>query len=342
MDLQSGLPFGFDEPQDTRYSHTEPSFERVLHIFHREWLGIRAAAGYLPGRKLAISAHADLGGFLPELVAMILGTAPDRIVFHGWSEQAAGLCNALLNAGASDRVFIVFHGSPAQWHDDYDRRQALTCLRLAAEGAVRKVHVLKSGFEFPMQRLFGPMLFNISPNLANVTLSQDAGEAAGEVVALVPGQKTWTKNVFTNVLGAACSTKVQTVATTVDGLALPYPHQNKVRLVSYPASAPLEIFRSARIVLNVSTHDCHPMINVEAQAFGKACLRRQLFLDALEYHPYVALTTVDDNSSVTEIKRCVDRLLDVSASEVRALTLDYQAASDEVSLRRYREFLELS
>jgi hypothetical protein len=342
MDAQSSRLFGFDDPADTRYAHTMPVFARVLHIFHSEWPGVRAAAGYLPGRKLAISAQADVSPFpVSDILHAIMDLSPQRVIFHGWSDQAMVLCNALLKEVDSDRLFIVFHGSPNQWHDDYDRRQALTCLRLAREGAVRKVHVLKSGFELPVQRLFRPMLFNLSPNISNMLSAQDSRQFDKGVIALVPARKTWTKNVFTNVLGAASSARVQTVQTVADDLALPYPFESKLRQVSYSELDPLEIYQHADIVLNVSTADCHPMINIEAQTFGKACLRAPLFLDALEYHPYVALTTVDDSSSITEIRRCIDRLLDIPAGELRAVALDYQAASDEISLRRYREFLEL-
>lgn len=83
------------------------------------------------------------------------------------------------------------------------------------------------------------------------------------------------------------------------------------------------------------------MFNIEAQAHGKACIRGNLFLDALEKHPYVALTQVNDVSSVVEIRDAVDRVLSVPPTELREMVLDYQTASDAVSRQRYKEFLEI-
>lgn len=40
--------YDWDAPTDTDYAHRSEAFDRVLHVFHRQWLGIRAAAGSLP------------------------------------------------------------------------------------------------------------------------------------------------------------------------------------------------------------------------------------------------------------------------------------------------------
>lgn len=98
---------------------------------------------------------------------------------------------------------------------------------------------------------------------------------------------------------------------------------------------------SSDVMMNVSMTDCHPMVNVEAQALGRACLRRPLFLDALEEHPYVELTQVSDVTSVNEIRMTLERVLAVPLAERRDLALDYQSQSDRISIGRYQEFLEL-
>ena len=83
------------------------------------------------------------------------------------------------------------------------------------------------------------------------------------------------------------------------------------------------------------------MVNIEAQSLGRPCLRGPLFLDALEDHPYVALTTVQNALSVAEIRDKIDAVLSMPADEREALTLDYQKRSDAVARSRYLEFLEI-
>ena len=83
------------------------------------------------------------------------------------------------------------------------------------------------------------------------------------------------------------------------------------------------------------------MVNVEAQALGRVCLRRPLFLDALEEHPYVDLTQVSDVTSVNEVRMTLEKVLAVPLAERCDLALDYQNQSDRISIGRYQEFLEL-
>lgn len=83
------------------------------------------------------------------------------------------------------------------------------------------------------------------------------------------------------------------------------------------------------------------MINLSPNCFNKPSLRGNLFLDAIDTRPYVALTQVIDVSSVVEIRDSIDRVLSVPSTELREMVLDYQTAIDAVSRQRYQEFLVL-
>ena len=113
------------------------------------------------------------------------------------------------------------------------------------------------------------------------------------------------------------------------------------RMIFKDREQTFNLILSSDVMMNVSMTDCHPMVNVEAQALGRACLRRPLFLDALEEHPYVELTQVSDVTSVNEIRMTLERVLAVPLAERRDLALDYQSQSDRISIGRYQEFLEL-
>ena len=93
------------------------------------------------------------------------------------------------------------------------------------------------------------------------------------------------------------------------------------------------------IVLNVSLLDCHPMINLEAQALGRACLRGPLYLDSYEDHPYVALTEVKNVNSWVDITAAISRSLAVPRAEMSELIADYSGLCDTLAVARYAEFL---
>lgn len=44
----------FDAEIDTVFANEDPFFDEVLHIFDKDWHGIRSASGTAPGHKLAI------------------------------------------------------------------------------------------------------------------------------------------------------------------------------------------------------------------------------------------------------------------------------------------------
>lgn len=335
--------FLWDSHQDTRYAHEITGLDGVLHVFQQDWVGIRAAAGSLPGRKLALKPDVALAGpRVRELVDAIGRTAPRRIVIQGMSGLMGQLVEELARQGMRDRIFVVFHGAPTQWCSAAEARYAFKCLELANSGKIRRLHVMKAGFEFPEPRLYRPMLFNLSPRLQEEESStlRDAREQRASV--LIPGWSGWCKNIHTSALGAALSPRVDKILAFGRDLALPPPLGSKVEIVSFiNREQTFSLFKAVPLVMNVSLADCHPMVNLEAQVHGTPCLRGRLFLDALEDHPYVRLTEVLDVSSPAEIRTGVERVLDVDRAERCALARDYQTASDRLALQRYHDFLEL-
>lgn len=334
--------FHWDAYRDTRYAHEIPGLGGLLHVFQQEWVGIRAAAGSLPGRKLAIKSDAlHSRRAIKTLVGAIRDAAPQRILMQGMSDAMGQLVDELAAQGMRDHVFVVLHGAPSQWFSGPEARHAFRCLELARTGKIQRLHVMKAGFEFPEPRLYRPMLFNLPPRLS----AEDSGEGietgdCGSV--LIPGWSGWRKNIHTNALGAALSTRVKEVWAFGSDLALPPPLNSKIRIVPFSGrEQTFDLIKKASLAMNVSLVDCHPMVHLEVQALGKACLRGPLFLDALEEHPYVRLTEVADVSSPAAIRDAVDRVLDVPSEDRRQLVRDYQAANDHVAVQRYREFLEL-
>jgi SAM-dependent methyltransferase/predicted metal-dependent hydrolase len=328
--------------QDTRYSHSLPSFDRVLQVFHKEWFGIRAAAGSLPGAKLAIPANVDLShDHVVEIYDTISRTGYDRIVFHGVSNNTTKLIEFSAKRGLAEIVYVVKHGAPAQWDYLPERQAAFRVIELLQASKIKRLHFMKEGFRYPIRGLFQPMLFNLSPKFN----SDDTGRRNHNLfdrVAFAPGWSIWRKNLYTNILAAAISERVRSIWVYAKNIDLPSPFSEKLRAWNYSTREfTFELIAQSSLCLNVSLVDCHPMINVEAQTIGRPCLRGNLYLDALEEHPYVSLTNVNDITSVAEICDGIERVLSVPSAEMHEIVLDYQTRSDDVARSRYLEFLEL-
>lgn len=338
--------FHWDAPRDTQYAHKIPQLDGLLHVFQQEWVGIRAAAGSLPGRKLAIGPDSELPRQTIKRVAEAIRAAvPKRIVMQGMSDVMAQLVTELAAQGLRDRVFVILHGAPSQWFSEPEARYAFKCLELARTAKIQRLHVMKAGFEFPEPRLYRPMLFNLPPRIGteDTGSNHETGYEGRDIVsAFIPGWSGWRKNIHANALGAALSTRVGEVWAFGSDLALPPPLNAKLKVAPFIGrEQTFDLIKAATFAMNVSLVDCHPMIQLEAQALGRACLRGPLFLDALDEHPYVRLTEVSNVSSPAAIRDAVDQVLDVPADERLDLVRDYQAASNHIAVQRYCEFLDL-
>lgn len=333
--------FHWNAHQDTAFAQAHEGFENVLHVFQQQWVGIRAAAGSLPGRKLAIGAERDVpSSVMRQQVHNIEELAPSRIVIHGMSDTMKTMVEMLFAKGWRDKLFVVLHGATAQWFSEAEFNYAVQCLELARYGKIAKLHVMKPGFDFPDARLYRPMLFNLSPHLPEFDALPEMDAHVDKV--LIPGWSGWRKNIQANALAAALSERVAEVWAFGADLKLPDPAQQKIRIIPFRSrEQTFHLMRSAALTMNVSLVDCHPMVQVEAQALGAMCLRGPLFLDALEDHPYVQATSVADVNSIIDIRTAVDRALAMPRCERAELAQDYQRASDAVAAQRYREFLEI-
>jgi hypothetical protein len=257
------------------------------------------------------------------------------------SDNMAALIRLLAHAGLKDRLYIVLHGAPALWSAPNERDIIFAALDIARSGFIKRIHVMKAGFDLPLACLFRPMLFNLSPNISTHSPVIRRNKRSNRV-AFLPGWALPHKNVWTNALGAALSDRIDKIWAYAQELVLPPLAPSKLKIVPFHnRNQTFQLAALSSVTLNVSLVDCHPMVNVESQALGTPCLRGPLFLDALEDHPYVRSTAVNDPTSVREICKCIDRLLDIEETERADLVRDYQKQSDLTSVARYKDFLEL-
>jgi hypothetical protein len=328
-----------DRVVDTKYAHSDPAFSGVLHVFCQTWTGIRAAAGSLPGRKLAVATSGVLDR---KEEAWFLGLLAreqiSKVVFHGLPDMSQTLIDCLARAGASNLAYMVYHGNVAQWEARNERKAALAAIALADSSKIKRLHFMQRDCPLAGDRAFVPMLFNPAPIHRSTVGS---GRRQDDVVFL-PGTDSWRKNLHVNALGGALSSRVSRVMHYAPDLELPQPYNAKLRRASYTdRAATFGLMARVGCTLNVSLVECHPMVGLESESVGTPCLRGRLNLDAGEDHAYARLVQVDDPNSPYDVQRRLDGILALPQPERLEMIRDYTARMDRTSLERYKEFLEL-
>lgn len=331
--------YDWDAPTDTEYAHRSEAFDRVLHVFHRQWLGIRAAAGSLPGMKLAINDRGKLGAAdIKAIAETITSRRVSRIVIHGTSPNMVELVRKLAAMGLAQSIFIVYHGNITQWCSEQERRFVFSAIDLVRSGSARKLHFMKAGNDIPGLPSSRQLLLNMSP-----IVPHHYGEATrSSNHVLVPGTPGWRKNLFCNALGAAMAPEVERVLHFARDLALPQPFRSKLERIEFvDRRTTLRLMASCIATLYVSIVECHPMVNLESEAVGTPCLRNSLYLDTLEDHEYVSLVEVSDFANPAEISETLHRVISVSRIEMLDLIRDYLSQLNTAAVQRYADFLEL-
>jgi hypothetical protein len=328
----------FDSAADTKYAQTHPAFGSVAHIFHQNWHGIRAAAGVLPGHKIAIPLHAPLLRVaVEELMQRLQEWRVKKIVVHGFSD----ICQPLIRSLRRDDydLYLVWHGNLAQlvWEPEVDY------FRLAflefKKGNFRHGHMIKAGMGDVIDGFFAPMLVNSAPVMSGQRIVP--AFASAQATGLVASDTDIRKNAHTSLLGAARSKSLTDVFYygNIRGLDSLISRCSRIRYLGHDAH--LKRLLEIDVVINVSVIDCHPMVGLEALAAGAVDLSGPLFLDALEDHPYKKLTTITNPFDVREIASRIDIIPEISNSELQSMMADYRSRLSAISLSRYLEFLEL-
>jgi hypothetical protein len=226
------------------------------------------------------------------------------------------------------------------WEDE--RRYAQMAIRMAREGRVKRFSAIRRGLgPIVGERNFAPQLVNMPPRV-NSSQVRRRPPRSGRYSALAPSWNDLRKNLATNVLAAQTVNSVDSIYVVAKDFELPKWISTKVKKVGYRDHASmLELMATMDIVLNVTTIDCHPMVDLEAMSVGTPCVRGPLFLDGLENHPYVRLTAVDNPMSVEDVAHCIGQVLATNEGELIGMMDDYKRQLHELSTQRYAEFLAI-
>lgn len=325
-----------DPPVDMATANITTWSDCVLHIYNDDYLGIRAAASALPGHKLVLPRRSWSREFLEQCHEAVLRLSLNRVVFHGMSEAITSVARFFAWKSPRLRLFGVYHGNVSQWNDPQERSAAKEFLRLDAEGTYFRSHILKPGGDSVLRSPAPKLLVNCAPrDLVNSSPGRSRG------IAFIPAPDIWRKNIYANAVASELADSVDSLWHYADLSDSPYPITKSRRLAYRTPECHRDFLRASNLVLNATIVDCHPMVDLEANAVGKLSLHAKYRLGVLEDHPAERLQALADPTDVDQIRSQVDAAISLSTKESSSLARDFAECMTRESILRYAMFLDL-
>lgn len=333
----------FDSLPMTRLAHEADGFNKVLHVAHHEWHGIRQATAYSPGHKLLISAHEPLSQEDMRAIAeKITRMGVERICFQGYSENADSLLLYLRAVlGPNVKFFMISHVTTAQFDNQFEMVVLSRLLNRLRFGVIDGLGSVKPGFGRSIEGFSLRTIINYAPNLPMVR-----GQRSSRTEVYAPLDVGWRKNLFTNLIAASIASNVDVVKTANFPNGLESVHElRKLRLVGYLRGRDLfdEMAKSS-VTLIATLAECQPMTQLESFAVGTPGLTGPLEVEEFADDPLVQLCTTSRLDNPGLIARDIERIVDVMQTDQSAI-YDMISAHlkrrHELASRNYAEFLEL-
>jgi len=333
----------FDSPIMLRTSHQADGFERVLHIAHHEWHGIRQATAYSPGHKLLISAHESIHDDEKRVIAETISRMGiERICIQGYSENSDALLLYLRAVlGPSVKFFMVSHVTTAQFDHHFEMVVISRLLNRLKFGALDGIASVKPNFGKAIEGFWDGTIINYAPRM-----TMPRGRRSPQVEVYAPLDIGWRKNLFTNVMAASLASNVDTVKTANFPNGLENLHDlHKLRLVGYLRGRDLldEMARSS-LTLIATLAECQPMTQLESFAAGTPALTGPLELVEFDKDPLIKLCTTYHLDNPALLAKDIEKIVDAVRGDPEAIEQMIAAHLEhrhEIATQNYAEFLEI-
>lgn len=340
----------FNDRRMTQYMHGDGAFDRVLHIAHSEWHGIRQCVAYAPGQKLLIPAEHPLGANPDETEAAVKGIIREierlginRVVFQGYSENADQLLLRLKGAFGSElRCFAVNHVTVAQFEHKFEMWMLARLLMRRRFGLLSGIASVKQNFGCILEGFWPSVIINFAPNLPPDSFPK---ERAGRTI-YIPLDVGWRKNMYTNYLSALRIEGVDRVKVANYPFGLEsLVNLDRLVVVGYLRGHDLFAqMANCSMLLMATLAECQPMTQLEAMAVGTPVLTGPLRLQDFADDPLLELCTTSDLDDPVLLAAGAQRLFDATLSDpagMQQMIRSHLQRRHELARSRYAEFLEL-
>ncbi len=334
----------FGERRDCVHAHRHPVLDRVLHVVHADWHGIRSATAACPGLKLTIPHDEDLSGdAMRHIHGLLVKFGVGKIIFQGYSDVADGIATDIKKTfGDEIDLYVVTHVNASQFEHHFEMRMQERILRNFHLGVFRRLGSVKPDFHMVIPEYWPRTIINYAPNLGDSVRAMQFDASA----VLIPLENTWRKNLYTNILAAIRTASVELVYTVNWPTELErITSLVKVKLVGYRRGIDLyTTMGSVSTVLAATLAECQPMTQLEAFAVGTPGLTGKLGVAELANHELTRLCEVEALDNPAPIAAALERLVTLRRDDPHAISQmldDYLPRRHAIADQRYLEFLGL-
>lgn len=336
----------FNEDRDMMPSHSDEALSRALHVFDRQWHGIRSATACLPGGKLGITHTAELTGEdYRHIEGLIYRHRFEAVCFQGYSDAADRLVEILnRNFGQELRIYAVTHVTTSQFEHTFEMAMLRKIYDRLRQGYLRRVGSVKPNFHLFHPGTWPECIINIPPDISRLVIPLPARDPG---TVFIPVENTWRKNLYTQVIAAHESKLVNHVLmvnwpSKLDQLMrLP-----KNQVVGFKQlDGLLATMAISSLVLNGSFSECQPMTQLEAVAVGRPTITGPLRLPVFSDHPLSRLCEITELDDPGLFRRRIDAILQEWRNNGRGMSemiADFSRLRTAAGLARYKEFLEIA
>lgn len=333
----------FDSERDTLWAHTDPALENILHVFDKDWHGVRNASGSAPGHKITISHKADLvGEELRYIFGIVHGYDIRNIIFQAYSHVAAKLAYLLRREfGKKISLYVITHVNASQFEHPFELEMLKTIRGQLNDRILKRMGSVKPDFAHTVDFCWPNVLFNYVPQLSEqVKKALPSGE--GEV--FIPLENTFRKNFYVNVIAAQRSDMVSRIFTVNEPSFLDkiMPLDKVVRIPYRDRHGIFELMSRVDLTMNVTFAECQPMTQLEALAVDTPCLTGPLFIEPLNEHPLSKLCTVNECDNTRKVEDTLNNVLDLTLSapeKMQQMLSGYKKEVNTLAAKSYHNFL---
>ena len=333
----------FDSLAMLRNSHEAAGFEKVLHVAHHEWHGIRQCSAYSPGHKLLISAHEAIAETEKRAIAeSIARMGIERVCFQGYSDNADALLLYLRAVvGPNVKFYMISHVTTAQFDHVFEMTMIARLLNRLKFGVLDGIASVKPGFGRAIEGIWHGTIINYAPNMP---MPQGQRSSRSEVYA--PLDLGWRKNLFTNIMAGSLATNVDVVKTANFPKGLENIHNlHKLRLVGYLRGRDLldEMARSS-LTLIATLAECQPMTQLESFAVGTPAMTGPLDVEEFTGDPLIDLCTTHHLDNPALLAKDIEKIVGVVRSDPKGMEqmiASHLERRHQLATQNYADFLEL-
>ncbi|CAN7646609.1 hypothetical protein LJR257_004751 [Ensifer adhaerens] len=308
--------------------------ERILHIYHTEWWGIRSATELLPGATIGISAYSPFER--KRVLDEIRQRGIAQVVFQGYSQNAADLAEYLhTSRNHQFEINVVTHVSPAQFDNQFEIEMLAIMVNQKQRGVVDRLWSVKPGFDGTCREFESLLLVNTLPPWRLNSKERQTS------AALIPLTRGLRKNMQANHIALANSSYDVIFSTLHSADLMGIANEAKIRFIGHvPQTVVRDIMGAVGLVSNVTLIECQPMVFNEAVSVGTPCLTGPLYLPFCSDHPLRELTEIREPDNVRKIRSKAEEIKSLwqeNPGRISEMCQDYHQLVTVLSAETYTE-----